>query len=33
MFNVQQDRVVCRPEDFFSWVNGIAGFGGLSLFF
>ncbi len=29
---VQQNRVVCRPEDFFSQANGVAGFGGLNLF-
>jgi hypothetical protein len=31
IFNVQQNRVMCRPEDCFSQVNEIAGFGGLNL--
>lgn len=31
-FNVQQNRIVCRPEDNFLQINGIAGFQGLNLF-
>jgi len=31
LFNVQQNMVVCRPEDFFPQANEIAGFGGLNL--
>jgi hypothetical protein len=32
IFNVQQNRVVCRFEDFFLKTNKIAGFSGLNLF-
>jgi hypothetical protein len=32
-FNVQQNKVVCRPQDLFFWPNGVDGFGGLNLFF
>jgi hypothetical protein len=29
----QQNKVVCRTKCFFPQANGIAGFGGLNLFF
>jgi hypothetical protein len=32
-FNVQQNTVVCRPEDYFFQANGVAGLGGLNLGF
>jgi hypothetical protein len=31
-FNVQGNRVLCRPEMFILQANGIAGFGCLNLF-
>jgi len=31
IFNVQQNRVVCKPEDFNFQANGIGGFDDLNL--
>jgi hypothetical protein len=31
IFNVQQNRVVCKPEDFNFQANGITGFDDLNL--
>jgi len=32
IFNVQQNRVVCKPENFNFQANGIVKFGDLNLF-